>query len=438
MQLPVIAIYAVTVAAFLAAFLVFAHVTVKMQEELLYQEKIQAGQIVLGHFVNNAAMPLAEDDALNLNILMKEAKAIEGARYAAVVSPEGVVKAHTDIGRIGSVFEAFKTNDRRAEKDGTVMAAFQAPDGTEILDLSRPVYFMQNHLGAVHIGLSLTFIRAELKKEISGLVRDMALLGLVLLGLLLCSALALLFWLRKSRLYGPSALSGRSTDDVRLYWSDEAGAALSHAAADGANASAPAGNSSQAVMTEMNQNHVTVLFAGIKGFMAYAEINDHQKLMDDLNDYLLLATDCVQKYDGHIDMFVGDSVIAVFSNAPHSANHAERGLYAAVAMQKALKDRGKNGNPLLLKVGIGINSGVVLSGRIGTPSQKEQVFIGESIKAAYSLNFMAGPGEIVMTREAYRMVQHLVTVEPMPPRVLMQRTQSWENFRLLKVNKREG
>lgn len=431
-HLPLIVIYAVTLAAFVISLIFFAQVILNRQGNLVYQEKIQAGKIGLSHFVNTAAIPLVDDDALSLNVLMKEAKSIQGALYVAVVDNKGTVKAHTDIRKVGSVFGTFEKGDRQVEKDGTVVVSHALPDGTQVLDLTRPVQFMQNQLGAVHVGLSLAFINAEVKKELSGLKRNIITQGLILLGILLCSALAFFFWLSRLKGQEPAGQSGRRHDDEQMFVNDEATAPTCRSGDDTSEGNGA--DTRNLSVAEMNQNHVTVLFAGIKGFRAYAEINDHQKLMDDLNDYLVLATQCIRTYGGHIDKFVGDSVIAVFGNAPHEANHAERAVKAAVAMQKALQDGGESGNQLLLKVGIGINSGVVLSGRIGSSDQNEQVFIGESIKVAYSLNFMAGPGEIVMTRDAYRMVEHLVTVEPMPPQVLMRRTQPWENFRLLKLN----
>jgi len=430
-QLPMMAIHIVAIAALIIALVIFARLVVKKQGELLYQEKMQAGRVELSHFVNTAVMPLLDDDALSLNLLMKEAKTIEGVLYVAVTDNDGRVKAHTDIHKIGSIFKKFQNSERQVTDSGAVVERYRLADGTRVLDLSRSINFMQKQVGAVHVGLSETFINSTIEKKLSGLVRNMIVFGIVLVGILVASGLGSFLWLSGTLGRGQVSSADQDLNEERMYINDGMAGATCQSGDDQSGESGT--DFHNLSMAEMNRNHVTVLFAGIKGFTAYAEINDHQKLMDDLNDYLSLATHSIHTYGGHIDKFVGDSVIAVFDNAPHEANHAERAVKAAVAMQKALQDSGKNGNPLLLKVGIGINSGVVLSGRIGSSAQNEHVFIGESIKVAYSLNFMAGPGEIVMTRDAYRMVEHLVAVEPMPPQVLMRRTQPWENFRLLKL-----
>lgn len=430
LRCPILGVYAVTVIVFIVVFFLFAQYSEKKHRELLYQEKIQAGKIGLSHFVNNAAIPLLDEDALSLNALLKEATAINGALYVFVLDDRGIVRAHTDIRKLGSSFGKFVKRDKEVKDGDVLMVTYPLPDGTRVLDLSRPVTFMKKHLGTVHVGLSLPVLQREIEHAMSEPMRVVTLTGVVFCVILLCSALVLFFWLQRA-MYGPGALSAQGTDRETSRGDSDARVLPLHGAGQSmtAGTSDPCGDSSP----EMKQNHVTVLFAGIKGFRAYAEINDNAKLMEDLNGYLALATDCIERFGGYIDTFVGDAVIAVFDNSSHQADHAERALRAAVTMQKALQSTATDGNPLLLKVGIGISSGVVLSGCVGLPQRKELTFIGESFKVAYSLNVMAGPGEIVMSREAYQMIEQRVSVEPLPPRELIQRTLSWENFRLLKI-----
>jgi class 3 adenylate cyclase len=78
-------------------------------------------------------------------------------------------------------------------------------------------------------------------------------------------------------------------------------------------------------------------------------------------------------------------------------------------------------------------SGVVLSGHIGPDVKRTLTFIGESFKVAYSLNVMAGTGEIIMSKDVYQSVEQNVSVEPLAPREMAQRTEPWENFRLIKM-----
>jgi len=181
------------------------------------------------------------------------------------------------------------------------------------------------------------------------------------------------------------------------------------------------------------RNQVTVLFAGIKGFKAYANVKDPEEVLKDLNEYLSIAAKCISEYGGYLDKVVGDAVIGVFANLPLQTDHSERAVRSAMAMQKAFQKASQNGNSLLSLVGIGISSGVVLSGPIGTRAKKGIAFIGESFKVAYLLNVMAGPGEIVLSKDVYQLIEPFVSAEPLPPREMMHRTESWENFRLQNI-----
>ena len=105
-------------------------------------------------------------------------------------------------------------------------------------------------------------------------------------------------------------------------------------------------------------------------------------------------------------------------------------LDSRVALQAALADQSQNGNDIMSKIAIGISSGVALSGSVEAPPDKVHTYIGESFKTAYSLNVLAGPGEIIMSKDVFQAVEDLVTVEPVPPREMMDKTEAWENFRL--------
>jgi adenylate cyclase len=186
------------------------------------------------------------------------------------------------------------------------------------------------------------------------------------------------------------------------------------------------------------RDHVTVLFAGIKGFRRYAERKELKEVLRDLNGYLAVVTETIVDHGGYIDKFVGDAVIGVFGHNPLQPDHTLRATRSAVAIQRALKNASTDGNQLLSKVGIGISSGVVLSGHIGSDEKKELSYIGESFKAAYTLNVMAGPGEIVISKEVYQSLAGLVSAEPLPPREMIQRTGPWESFRLHGIGEGKG
>ncbi len=421
-----------TIFAFIFSFLLSNLLVTRQQHSSLYQEKLRAGRITLNQFVNNAAMPLAQDDTLSLNALLKEATAVHGLLYAAIVDKDGVVRAHTDPEKIGKVFVETGTIREKGQDGDIASSTYILPTGERVLELSRPVTFMKRTFGAVHVGFSQSALNSDVNREISASVRSMFYLGIAMLVLLIGAAFFLCIPVKRELTEEGEALQAA------------AATAEPEAAAKEEAPSAPVSTDNEPVgllnpyNEEITRNQVTVLFAGIKGFKAYTETRDPQQVLDDLNQYLSTASSCIVECGGYIDKFVGDAVIAVFGNSPLLADHSERAVSAAVAIQEALRRAAGNGNPLLARVGIGISSGVVLSGHIGSEEKKALTFIGESFKVAYSLNVMAGPGEIIMSRDVYQSVEQYVSVEPLAPREIGQTTEPWENFRLIKMVERKN
>jgi len=399
--------FILTVAAFIFSFLISNLLATKRQYAAFYEEKIKTANTMLSQFVAHAVVPFAENDVLTLNRLLKEAGTVHGLLYIAIADEKNVVRAHTDSSKVGLPVE-------------------RPADST--LELSKPMTFMKRRLGSVYAGFSRHVINDEVSREISGSVRPIFYLGIAMLMLLVGATFFLWIPLKReltreeqtpqpAESEPPTNETVEKTTPLSLIDSTEGEEIeLLNQYTEG-----------------IKRTQVTVLFAGIKGFKAYTETRDPQEVLNDLNQYLSIATGPIIDFGGYIDKFIGDAVIAVFGNTPVWLDHSERAVSAAVAVQEALQQAAGNGNPLLSKVGIGISSGVVLSGNIGPEEKKTLTFIGESFKVAYSLNVMAGPGEIIMSRDVYESVEQKVSVEPIAPREMAQRTEPWENFRLIKL-----
>jgi class 3 adenylate cyclase len=417
-----------TIFAFIFSFLLSNLLITRQQHSLLYQEKLRAGRITLNQFVNNAVMPLVQDDALSLNALLKDATSVSGLLYVAIVDKKSVIRAHTDSANIGKIFVDLVNKEKKSQDTDIVSATYALPTGERVLELSKPIIFMKRTLGSVYVGFSQNVINNEVNNEISASVRSMFYLGIAMLMLLIGAAFFLCIPLKRELTAEGEVLQAAAEQPC------EPEVALKE---QEPGASDDTDNEQVGLLNphkeEMARNQVTVLFAGIKGFKTHTEARDPQQVLDDLNQYLSIATGCIVEYGGYIDKFIGDAVIAVFGNSPLLADHSERAVSAAVAVQDALQDAVSSGNPLLNRVGIGISSGVVLSGHIGSEAKKAFTFIGESFKVAYSLTVMAGPGEIIMSKDVYQSVEQYVSVEPLAPREMAQRTEPWENFRLIKM-----
>ena len=420
---PFIEISGIIIFLVLFASLIFGLFVMKRHKDTLYLEKVKQGKILLNLFANNATVSLLRDDILSLNTLIKETRDMDGFLYATIVDSRNIIKAHTDPAKIGAPFKEFENAEPATKMENIAQVAYVLPSGTRVLDLSRPVTYTDKIIGSVHLGLSIDSVNKAIKKESLSLVREVVFLTLLML--MLAIGTAFFINLRLNRPFSkPISAEQEGGKGPPLHEKSLMRRILDRMIKSKTVEEGP---------PTIARNQVTVLFAGIKGFKAYANVKDPEEVLKDLNEYLSIAAKCISEYGGYLDKFVGDAVIGVFGNLPLQTDHSERAVRSAMAMQKAFQKVSQNGNQLLSLVGIGISSGVVLSGPIGTRANKGIAFIGESFKVAYLLNVMAGPGEVVLSKDVYQLIENFVSAEPLPPREMMHRTESWENFRLQSI-----
>ncbi len=129
---------------------------------------------------------------------------------------------------------------------------------------------------------------------------------------------------------------------------------------------------------------VTMLFVDLEGFTPLSERLAPERLVHTLNAFYALVAGPVTRYDGVIDQFQGDAILATF-NAPRLAeDHAANAIRAAMEIQALLKTR-TFGDGVTLRARIGINTGVVIHGLIGTPDRMGYTVIGDEVNIASRL-----------------------------------------------------
>ena len=416
------------------SFLGFSRLFTARQKDVVYAEKVKAGEMILRHLVQSSAMPLAGDDTLALNSLVKDTTHLEGLVYVIIADTGNTVRAHTDHSKIGMKLEEVKNFDAAALDGGIRKMTYADPDNGSLLDLSAPVSFKNKTLGTVHLGLSLDFIRLALRSETTSLVRYILPWGALVF--VVAGGAAFLIFMRLNRMrtclrfnVGAAGKCENIPPFRKVFDLDFKPGKLEPESEDSEDA--PDNR-----MLTKSRNQATVLFAGVRGFKAYAEKTSPEVILDNLNEYLETATRIIESYGGHIDKFIGDAVVGVIGNSILLGDHTEKAVRAAVAIQKAFQDGNKN-NELLSMVGIGISNGVLLSGYMRSGQRREITFNGECFKVAYTLSVMAGPGEILISKDVYQSIENLVSVEPLPPRVMTEKTESWENFRLRHISDSE-
>jgi len=143
---------------------------------------------------------------------------------------------------------------------------------------------------------------------------------------------------------------------------------------------------------------VSILFADISGFTGLAEKMSPSAVALLLNDYLSRMTDVIFKYEGTLDKYIGDAIMAVFGAPIDMPDHAERAIRAALEMQQRLtewNDERKEGPAL--KIRVGINTGKAVAGEIGSINKMEYTVLGDTVNIASRLeSSVAKPGMVVV------------------------------------------
>jgi adenylate cyclase len=151
---------------------------------------------------------------------------------------------------------------------------------------------------------------------------------------------------------------------------------------------------------------LTLLFSDIRGFTSYSETNEPQVVVKNLNLILQTQASIVESYGGDIDKFIGDELMAVFQDE-HTA------ILSAIDMIKAVLDTNKE-HSIDLHVGIGINSGEVISGNIGSKNRLEYAIIGDTINLASRLCDIAKPDKILISEDIYRNLKDKIKSTKLP------------------------
>jgi adenylate cyclase len=151
----------------------------------------------------------------------------------------------------------------------------------------------------------------------------------------------------------------------------------------------------------------TVLFVDIRGFTTLSEDKNPESIVELLNNYFTRVTDAVITHGGHLNKFVGDEAMAVFGAPVPNLEHAEAAVKAALDIQTKISglDRGTLIKGMAIQVGIGINSGVMVAGNLGSEKRMEYTVIGDNVNVASRLTSLAKPGEILISGQTYELIK---------------------------------
>ena len=161
-----------------------------------------------------------------------------------------------------------------------------------------------------------------------------------------------------------------------------------------------------------DRRHVSTLFADVRGYTAVAAEHAPEETLDLLNRYLTVVSDAVENHGGTVADLLGDGVFAFFGAPVMHSKDPERAVRAALAVQAAVMDLEIPKMPgIRLQAGIGITSGEVIAGNIGSERRMHYAVVGDSVNVAARLEAAAGPGQILVDEPTHEAVRGFVVAQ---------------------------
>ncbi|ATX81765.1 Adenylate cyclase, class 3 [Mariprofundus ferrinatatus] len=174
-------------------------------------------------------------------------------------------------------------------------------------------------------------------------------------------------------------------------------------------------NSEEDIPLQNARQEATMLFADIRSFTAISEHMAPEEVIGMLNDYFDAMVKIIFKHHGILDKFVGDELMATFGVIGDSKEGALNAVKASIAMQARVKSlmpefRAK-GYPVF-EIGIGINTGEVVMGNVGSKNRMDYTVIGDTVNVASRLQQMSEGHGIIVGEKTYQHCQAYVPMKP--------------------------
>ncbi|MFC1488677.1 adenylate/guanylate cyclase domain-containing protein [Thermodesulfobacteriota bacterium] len=159
---------------------------------------------------------------------------------------------------------------------------------------------------------------------------------------------------------------------------------------------------------------VTILVSDVRSFTALSAKMAPDDVVRMLNEMFDAFVPIIFEYDGVVDKYVGDSVLAVFGSPEKDDQQCEKAVQAALEMQQAVQKLGEGRRVRRLSafdVGISVHTGEAIHGFIGSTERMEYTVIGDTVNQASRFCDGADSGEVVISKSVYERIYHLVEVE---------------------------
>ncbi len=185
---------------------------------------------------------------------------------------------------------------------------------------------------------------------------------------------------------------------------------------------------------EGERKQVTVLFCDIVDSSRLAECLDPEAMHEIMDRALRLMAEAVHRYEGTVNQFLGDGMMALFGAPVALEDHAFRGVQAALAIQETLcgySEQLKQDRGVELQLRLGLNTGLVVVGRIGDDLRMDYTAVGDTTHLASRVQGLAQPGTILISEATHRLVEGYIRSEALGPVAVKGRSEPVQVYRVM-------
>lgn len=415
-------------------------ITSRLMTESLTEEVTQRAVSITKGISQYSEEAILTKDRLALETMVSETMKESGILYVFILDKKNNILAHSDLTQQGKTYLPDTADAPRFMKKGVELTNSIDSSGEERLDLISPVVFSQKTvIGSVHVGFS--------KKPIFGVVEtakkkiERIMLASVVVGLLGAWLLAYFIVKPIQRLaLGVKLVTrgefpqieARSHDEIGLLISsfnemsqnllekERLKTAFSQYVSESLLDSFLKNPKELQVQVGGTRTEATILFTDIRNFTALAEQLEPSVVVQILNEYFAVVIEVVLKYEGFLDKFIGDAVMAVFGTPIRHPNDEERAVRAAIEMNERfhlLKQKWSHNNYGKIDIGIGINTGDVIAGNVGSLKRLAYTVIGDSVNMAARIEKLNKRfhTQILISHSTYKKLAPILEVVRLPP-----------------------
>lgn len=407
----------------------------RSQRDEFITQTVRVGKAVVISLAHNSSVALLEDDDATLHILLEEVSKIEDIDYAMILGKTELIKAHTDINKVNQPYDYLYEGTVIQKVDKLEIKRYR--DGKkEILDFSMPVEFNKFRVGGIHVGISLETMQKKISET------RIFVISLTILIILGGIGLSFLISTRFSKPiymlvdgtreikngnfeYRIEHSSNDEIGDLTTSFNDMAEGLRKKEIIQDAFGKYVTPEIVDMILQNQEEKWLqgqkidaTVMFADIRGFTSFSEKTTPEEVVNVLNSHFTMTTEIIFKYGGHVDKFIGDEIMAVFGALIEHEDHPARAVMAAVAIQnelRAINLKMETSGNKPVRVGIGINTGDVIAGNIGSKKRMEYTVIGDTVNLASRITGLAGPDEVIISDSVYQKITDIVIVEELEP-----------------------